>query len=96
MSATDDRTGAGARTSERFVSFVSVKTPAEPPSKVHVPTWSGGIISAPWIARFGLLGKFELPSMIGFVKSKVGFPVLWPKPLRSITEIPACSPPRAM
>src|SRR5262249_5729686 len=87
----------GARTIRLFneLSRVSVYTPDEPPLIVRVPGASGGRMIEPCRRTFGLFGKFERPSPnVRYVGSNVGSPVDWPKPLRSITEMPGTAPAR--
>src|SRR5262249_52170216 len=66
MSVTDCRIGERARRLFSELSSVSENTPCEPPLKVHVPGASGGIRLFPSTDTFGLFGKFELPSLIGW------------------------------
>src|SRR5438552_11202329 len=92
MSPTVVRTGARMSRSPSELSRVSVNTPDEPPSIVHVPGVSDGRRLEPCSFTFGLLGKFvrssgSLPN-VRYVGSKVGMPVDWPKPFKSITDKP--------
>jgi hypothetical protein len=83
---------AGERTSivSSALFLVSVKTPDDPPVRVFEPGMSGGNRRLPCNFTFGLLGKFESPEWNCWnVGSYVGLPVDWPKPFRSMTEMPA-------
>jgi len=61
MSPTEESIGAPATMSRSELSRVRVNTPGDPPSKVHSPGDRGGISCDPWMATFGLFGKFVLP-----------------------------------